>query len=175
MAARLTGRHYDPGMRDTVDALAHGVHVLLERRRETLATAESLTGGLLAEILTAAPGASTSYVGGVVAYATSLKTGLLGVPADVVERHGVVSEQCARAMAEGVRTVAGATYALATTGVAGPEPQEDKPVGTVHVAVATPDGTVHEELALDGDRSAIRMASCAAVLSALATILDAEA
>ena len=166
--------HYDPGMRESADALAHGLHVLLESRGETLATAESLTGGLLAEILTAAPGASKSYVGGVVSYATSLKTGLLGVPEDLVETHGVVSEECARAMAQGARTLAGATYGLATTGVAGPEPQEEKPVGTVHVAVATPDGTVHEELALDGDRGTIRLGCCTAVLSALAAILDEE-
>ncbi len=125
-------------MRDSADALAQGVHVLLERRGETLATAESLTGGLLAEILTAAPGASKTYVGGVVAYATTLKTDLLRVPEDVVETHGVVSEACARAMADGARELTGATFALATTGVAGPEPQEGQPVGTVHVAVATP-------------------------------------
>ena len=161
-------------MRESAAALAHGVHVILERRGETLATAESLTGGLLAEIITAAPGASKTYVGGVVSYATTLKTDLLRVPEDVVETHGVVSEACARAMAQGARELTGATFALATTGVAGPEPQEGKPVGTVHVAVATRNGTVHEELALDGDRASIRLATCAAVLSALAAILDEE-
>lgn len=154
--------------------LATGLHVVLEQQGATLATAESLTGGLLAEILTATPGASKTYVGGIVSYATALKTGLLGVPEAVVEAHGVVSAECARAMAEGARAITKATYAIATTGVAGPEPQDGMPVGTVHVAVATPSGTEHEELRLDGDRTEIRAGTCAAALSVLSAILDEE-
>lgn len=161
-------------MRESAYALASGAHVLLEKQEATLATAESLTGGLLAEILTEAPGASKTYVGGVVAYATSLKNDLLQVPESVIETHGVISAECARAMAEGARQVTGATYGLATTGVAGPETQEGAPVGTVHIAVATPDHTMAEQLQLDGDRAEIREASCAAVLSALAAILDQQ-
>src|SRR3954467_11948760 len=108
---------------DAVEALA-----LLGSAGASLATAESLTGGRLAAVVTAVPGASASYLGGFVTYATELKETLLGVPREVVERYGVVSPECARAMAEGCRSATGATYALATTGVAGPDQQEGKAV-----------------------------------------------
>ena len=96
----------------------------LAGRGETLATAESLTGGQLSARLTDVPGASRCFVGGVVSYATRVKVSLLGVPAEVVEEYGVVSEECAAAMAHGVRDRLAATYGLATTGVAGPDSQE---------------------------------------------------
>lgn len=155
----------------TVRDLAAGLHVLLQARGATVATAESLTGGLVAEVLTDAPGASRSYRGGVVAYATELKVSVLGVPRSVVEEHGVVSGPCARAMAEGARRLTGATYAVSTTGVAGPDQQEGKPVGRVHVAVAGPDGTVDDELDLAGGRDEVRNAACAAALSALSAVV----
>src|SRR5687768_10692479 len=98
---------------DTV-ALAASVNDALVAAAATVATAESLTGGQLAALLTTAPGASRSYRGGVVAYATDVKTGVLAVPAAVVEQHGVVSAACARAMAEGARRLLGATYAVST-------------------------------------------------------------
>lgn len=151
--------------------LAAGLHVLLQGEGATVATAESLTGGLVAEVLTDAPGASRSYVGGVVAYASGLKVSVLGVPQEVVDEHGVVSAPCARAMAEGARRLTGATYAVSTTGVAGPDQQEGKPVGRVHVAVAGPDGTSDDVLDLDGDRDEVRNAACAAALSALSAAL----
>lgn len=164
------------GPRDeAIAALAANLHVLLQEREQTLATAESLTGGLLASLLTDAPGASLVYLGGVVSYATELKEKLLGVPQQIVEEHGVVSAECASAMAEGVRRLTGATYALATTGVAGPGKQEDKDVGTVFIAVAAPDGTTVDALALDGDRHAIREGTCAAALSALSAMLHEAA
>ena len=100
------------------------VHALLRDRGATLGTAESLTGGRLAALLTAVPGSSETYVGGVVSYATAVKTEVLGVPPEVVETYGVVSAECARAMASGARRVLGATYAVSTTGVAGPGPQD---------------------------------------------------
>ena len=103
-----------------MDSAAAQVHALLREQGATVATAESLTGGQLAARLTSVPGASASYVGGVVSYATSVKTGVLGVPVDLVARHGVVSAECARAMASGVRRLLGSSYALSTTGVAGP-------------------------------------------------------
>jgi PncC family amidohydrolase len=156
----------DPGQ-----AVARRVLELLAGRGETLATAESLTGGLLAARLTDVPGASRSFVGAVVSYATRIKVSVLDVPAEVVERHGVISEECAVAMAEGVRTRLAATWGLATTGVAGPDPQEGRPVGTVWVAVSGPDGTEAHELALTGDRGAIRAATCDAVLARLDTRL----
>lgn len=122
----------------------------------TLGTAESLTGGLLGGAVTAVPGSSAVYVGGLVTYATRLKVALLGVPLEVVEEHGVVSAECAAAMAEGARTVLGADFAASTTGVAGPDLQEGKSAGTAYVAVAGPAGTLTRALALDGDRDAVR-------------------
>jgi nicotinamide-nucleotide amidase len=139
----------------------------LASRGETLATAESLTGGLLSAQLTDVPGASRSLVGGVVSYATRVKVTVLGVPPAVVEEHGVVSEECAVAMARGVRDRLDATWGLATTGVAGPGQQEGRPVGTVWVAVAGPAGAAARLLDLPGDRSAVRAAACAAVLQLL--------
>lgn len=125
---------------------------VLRGRQQTLSVAESLTGGRLAAAVTAVPGASAVFLGGVVSYATDLKVRLLGVPASLVEQHGVVSAECARAMATGVRDLTGSTYALSTTGVAGPDSQEGHPVGTVFVGLAGPDGAVAESLVLPGDR-----------------------
>jgi PncC family amidohydrolase len=147
---------------------------LLAHAGATLATAESLTGGRLAAVVTAVPGASASYLGGFVTYATELKQSLLGVPHDVVERYGVVSGECAQAMAEGCRLATGATYALATTGVAGPDSQEGKPVGTVFVGIAGPDGVSALSMELVGDRHQIQDRACREALSALCGILRGE-
>ena len=144
---------------------------LLGRALATLATAESLTGGRLAALVTAVPGASRSYLGGVVTYATDLKESLLGVPVGLVERYGVVSAECAEAMAVGCRALTGATYALATTGVAGPDEQEGKPVGTVFVGLAGPDDVRVIVLELAGDRGRIQEATCREALSALCETL----
>ena len=146
----------------------------LAGRGETLATAESLTGGLLSARLTDVPGASRSFVGGVVSYATRVKVSLLGVPPEVVQEHGVVSEECALAMARGVRDGLDATWGLATTGVAGPDQQEGRAVGTVWVAIAGPAGATARLLGLGGDRAAIRRTSCDAVLELLAQELGSE-
>ena len=155
-------------------ALARRVLESLAQRAETVATAESLTGGLLSARFTDVPGASRSFVGGVVSYATRIKVSVLEVPADLVARHGVISEQCATAMARGVRTRLDATWGVATTGVAGPERQEGRSVGTVWVAVAGPGQVETRELALDGDRQTIRRASCDAALSLLDGVLTRE-
>ena len=125
---------------------------LLLRENASLATVESLTGGRLAALVTAVPGASASYLGGFVTYATALKESLVGVPHELVETFGVVSAECARAMAVGCRDATGATYALATTGVAGPDSQEGRPVGTVYVGIAGPDGDFAVTMELVGDR-----------------------
>ena len=146
----------------------------LARRGETLATAESLTGGLLSALLTDVPGASRSFVGGVVSYATRVKVSVLDVPLDVVERHGVVSEECVVAMARGVRRRLDATWGVATTGVAGPDTQDGQPVGTVWVAVAGPERVTARSLALTGERRAIREATCGAALSLLQDLLREE-
>jgi PncC family amidohydrolase len=119
--------------------------------------------------MTEIPGSSGVYQGGVVAYATDLKVGLLDVPETVVEQYGVISAECALAMARGVRRVTGATYGVSTTGVAGPEQQEGKPVGTVFLALAGPDG--HESvvaLELVGDRAAIQDRTCEEALHLVA-------
>jgi nicotinamide-nucleotide amidase len=156
------------------DPLAARVLESLAGRGETLATAESLTGGMLSASLTDVPGASRSFVGGVVSYATRVKVSALGVPQDVVDQHGVVSEECAGAMAQGVRGRLDATWAMATTGVAGPDVQEGRAVGTVWVAVAGPGGTETRGLALQGDRNEIRRGSCHAVLALLDELLTPE-
>jgi nicotinamide-nucleotide amidase len=141
----------------------------------TLATAESLTGGQLAVLMTEIPGSSEVYRGGVVAYATDVKVGVLDVPDALVEEHGVVSEECARAMARGVRRLTGATYGVSTTGVAGPERQEGKPVGTVFVALAGPDGR-DAVLALElvGDREAIQDRTCVEALDCVVRIVRGQ-
>lgn len=141
----------------------------LQVRGETVATAESLTGGLVAGALTAAPGASKVYVGGVVTYATHAKEELLAVPPGIIEGPGVVSGPCAEAMASGVRRLLGTTFGVSTTGVAGPEAQEGKPVGTVFVGLAGPGGVVSVQLDLagEGDRVGIREATVEAALALL--------
>lgn len=120
------------------DTLDRVVHRLLAERSATVATAESLTGGLLGARLTDMPGSSATFRGSVVAYATDLKAGLLDVPRDLLAAHGAVHPDVAAAMARGVRDRLGATYGLAVTGVAGPEPQDGQSVGTVHLNVAGP-------------------------------------
>lgn len=125
-----------------------------------LATAESLTGGRLAAELTTVPGASRAFVGGVVAYSPDVKRLVLGVPTEVIREHGVVSQACAVAMADGVRRLTAADLGVATTGVAGPEASEGKPVGTVHIAVVGPGGTRSRELGLRGDRGSIVEQTC---------------
>jgi nicotinamide-nucleotide amidase len=138
---------------------------LLTRAGRTLAIAESLTGGKVADALVGVPGASSCLRGAVVAYATDLKADLLDVPAELLERLGPVHPDVARAMARGARTRLGADYGVATTGVAGPEPQDGVPPGTFHVAVA---GRLHDDVVSvsDGpsDRAAVRQAATDAAL-----------
>jgi nicotinamide-nucleotide amidase len=157
---------------DTTDAAAAIVDRLIELGR-TVAVAESLTGGQVISALIDRPGASAAVSGGVVAYATALKISLLGVDRDVLAARGAVDARVAELMAEGVRTAAAvegarADYGVATTGVAGPDPQGSAAAGLVFVAVADDDGTVVRELHLDGDRGAIRTAASRAALSLLA-------
>ncbi len=146
----------------------------LVERAETLSTAESLTGGMLAAQVTAVAGASRSFVGGVVSYATDVKQALLGVPPTLLARHTVVSGECAIAMATGVRELLGTTWGVATTGVAGPDEQDGHPVGTVWVAVAGPGGSWSRQLALSGTRSEIRETTCLEAMGLLQGILDRE-
>lgn len=161
-------------MSTNVEESAALAHRLLGARRATVATAESLTGGRLAAAFTAVPGASSTYLGGVVAYAGSLKVELVGVPETVVDVHGVVSAECARAMANGVRGLTGADYGVSTTGVAGPDGQEGHPVGTVFVAVSGPAGDRADVLALSGSRAEVQDGACRAALSLLVAVLHEE-
>ncbi|WP_036517466.1 MULTISPECIES: CinA family protein [unclassified Nocardioides] len=147
---------------------------LLKDLDATLATAESLTGGRVAARVTNVPGSSAVYAGGVVSYQTQVKVDVLGVAASTVEQHGVVSAECAREMAAGVRRVLGTTYAVSTTGVAGPDRQEGKPVGTVFVGIAGPGGVEAVELALDGDRATIQEATVDEALSVLAETIASD-
>lgn len=132
-------------------------HKRLIARGETLAVAESCTGGLLSSAFVDLPGSSAYFVEGAVTYANEAKMRRLGVSEQTLKTFGAVSEQCAREMAEGLRSRAQTTYALATTGIAGPDGgTAQKPVGTVYVALAGPDGTVVKPLRLRGDRARIR-------------------
>jgi nicotinamide-nucleotide amidase len=156
---------------DDAAQLAREAVELLTAMGKTVAVAESLTGGLVAAALTSVPGASVVVRGGVIAYATELKTALLGVPADLLARHGAVDPDVAAAMADGVRERLGATYGAATTGVAGPGPAEGKPQGTVFVAVNGPGGPAGVGLQLAGDRRQVREKSVLSVLSLLVSAL----
>ncbi|GGJ05846.1 CinA family protein [Streptomyces brasiliensis] len=155
---------------------------LLTVRGETIAVAESLTGGLVAAEITSVPGASKAFRGSVTAYATGLKHELLGVDATLLAQRGAVDPQVAAQMAAGVRKVLGADWGIATTGVAGPEPQDGQPVGTVFVAVDGPLGPDSgsaaggkvEALRLNGDRAEIRMESVRSVLALLLRELAGE-
>jgi nicotinamide-nucleotide amidase len=145
---------------------AEVVHELVEHGL-TVGTAESLTGGLVCAALTSVPGASAVVRGGVVAYASDVKAALLGVDRDLLEREGAVSAPVAAAMAEGVRRVLPSAVGVSTTGVAGPDPADGRPVGTVFVAASGPWGILVEEHALTGDREAIRGASVQVALQLL--------
>ncbi|MGW3956945.1 CinA family protein [Streptomyces sp. NPDC004752] len=155
---------------------------LLTVRGETLAVAESLTGGLVAAEITAVAGASQAFRGSVTAYATDLKHRLLDVDAALLARTGAVDPQVAVQMAAGVRKALGADWGIATTGVAGPEPQDGRPVGTVFVAVDGPlgpgagsaGGGKVEALRLNGLRAEIRMESVRSVLALLLKELAGE-
>ncbi|MFF9351813.1 CinA family protein [Streptomyces sp. NPDC014734] len=149
---------------------------LLVTRGETLAVAESLTGGLVAAELTSVPGASRSFLGSVTAYATPLKRELLGVDGALLAERGAVDPEVVRQMATGVRRLLGADWAVATTGVAGPDPQDGNPVGTVFVAVAGPDGAeCTAALRLNGGRTDIRKESVRNVLALLSDELRKNA
>ncbi len=143
---------------------------LLEKNR-TLATAESCTGGLVGAALTGLPGSSAWYLGGIIAYSNALKTRLLGVPLKIIGTHGAVSPETARAMAEGAREQTGADFAVAVTGIAGPDGgTPEKPVGLVYMAVTGLEKTAEFEHRFSGTRADIR---AAATEAALHHVLDA--
>lgn len=144
--------HYIIGSED--DSLESVTGTLLKTRGETLATAESCTGGNIAHRFTAMPGASEYFKGGVVAYSNEVKIALLGVDPESLNRYGAVSQSVAEQMAEGVRRATGATYGISITGIAGPTGgTPEKPVGTVWMAVATPNGVFSRRMVFGSVRS----------------------
>lgn len=147
---------------------AAAVGRLLLSRGETLAVAESCTGGRISAECTSLAGASDWFIEGVVSYANAAKVRLLGVSEADLAAFGAVSEPVARAMASGVRERSGATWGIAVTGIAGPSGgSEEKPVGTVHIATSGPAGTLHRMIRLPGDRERIQILTVAAALEIL--------
>jgi nicotinamide-nucleotide amidase len=157
------------------DTLEGVVGRLLRRRGQTLATAESLTAGLVAARLADVPGASDYYLGGVTTYASGAKTDLLAVPPVLLETVGPVSEPVAAAMAEGARDALGADVGLATTGVAGPDAHGGQPPGTVVLAVADADGTATQVSRAPGDRAHVRQWTTVLALDLLRRRLEGRA
>ena len=147
------------------------VPVLVERGL-TVGTAESLTGGLVCAALTSVPGASAVVRGGVVAYASEVKADVLGVDRDLLARAGAVCEPVAAQLVTGIQGLLGCSVGLSTTGVAGPDPADGQPVGTVFVGAGGPWGILVERLVLTGDREEIRTASVLAVLTLLERALE---
>lgn len=148
----------------------------LRGRGLTLATAESLTGGLVGGALTAVAGSSDVYRGGIVCYATDLKASLVGVPDDLLAAHGPVAPETAAALAVGAARACGADVGIATTGVAGPSPQDGHPVGEVYVAVSVPGGEPRvRRLDLTGTRDEIRGQTVDAVLELLRETVETVA
>jgi len=156
------------------EPLASRVHRLLRERGETVAVAESLTGGRLSAALAEAPGASETFRGGLIVYATDLKASLAGVPADLLAERGPVDGDVAAQRAAGARTRCRADWGLATTGVAGPESHGGKQPGTVWLGIADAAGTRAEKLALAGTRAQITQATVVLALETLAAALTGE-
>ena len=154
-------------MENLLPQLAAALHT----RHQTLATAESCTGGLVGATLTSLPGSSAWYLGGIVAYSNFLKIRLLAVPPLLLNEHGAVSPETARAMAHGARDATGADFAVSLTGIAGPGGgSTKKPVGLVFIAVASPTQILVFEHQFEGSRDHIRTA---ATHAALRHLLDA--
>ena len=152
--------------------LLHKVSSLLKEKGLTVATAESCTGGLIAHMLTNVSGSSLYFDRGVVSYSNRAKMELLGVPSQVLEKHGAVSEETAKAMAEGVKLRSGVDVGVSTTGIAGPTGgTKDKPVGLVYIGVSTRDETVVKKFLFKGDRLSNKESACEAALKMLFELL----
>jgi nicotinamide-nucleotide amidase len=155
-----------------LDPLASELGVALRRRGWLLATAESCTGGWVAQAVTAIPGSSAWFERGVISYSNQAKQDMLGVQAEILTRHGAVSEQTARAMAQGALAHSQAQISVAITGIAGPGGgSADKPVGLVWFGYAWPGGCKAEQRRFSGDRQAIRLQAVETALRGLLDIL----
>lgn len=138
---------------DQDDRLEKCIGRMLARNGKTVSAAESCTGGLISSLFTSVPGSSEYYLGSVTSYANSVKTGVLAVPAEIIEKYGAVSEECVREMAEGVRRITGSDFSVATSGIAGPGGGSDtKPVGLVCIGVSSQMGTETFRMVFKGDR-----------------------
>ena len=158
MAAEIRARLGELVVGEGDDAMPQMLGQLLMRRNQTLATAESCTGGMIGEMLTAVSGSSAYYLGGIVSYSNEAKTALLGVEADLIARDGAVSESVAMAMAAGCRERLGSDWGLSVTGIAGPTgATESKQVGLVFIGVAGPGGVKGYRHVLPGDRQTVRL------------------
>jgi PncC family amidohydrolase len=158
----------------TLVALTERLQGLCLGRGLTVGVAESCTGGLVAETITAVPGASAYFLGGIVAYADAVKTGLLGVAPDALAAHGAVSAQVARAMADGCIAALGPTIAVAITGIAGPDGgSAAKPVGLTYLGLAGPGPTEVRRFVFGGDRAAVRTAAAQQALEWLVAAAEA--
>lgn len=154
------------------DTLASVVGALLQARKQTLGVMESLTGGLLASTITDVSGSSNYFIGGLVTYSTELKA-QMGVPREILAAHGAVSEEAAIAMARAVRERLGTDFGLGITGVAGPDEQEGKPVGTVYIAIMGPDGAVSRSgTGMRANRSDNKRLSALTALNLLRRVLE---
>jgi len=176
LCERISERLGDAVFAGEPTTLAASVGERLRRAGATLAVAESCTGGLLGAELTSAPGSSDYFLGGVIAYGNRIKQDLLGVSAETLARSGAVSEETARAMAEGVRARFGSDYAIAVTGVAGPDGgSAEKPVGRIYLAVAAGDGVDVHRHDFRGDRERVRRWTVGRALDRLRRRLDRSA
>ena len=146
----------------------------LKQRGETVATAESLTAGLVAAVLTSVPGSSAVVRGGVVAYATPLKTDLAGVDATALAEHGPVHPLIAEQLAEGTRIACRSSWGIGLTGVAGPDPQDGVEPGVVHLAVSGAAGTSVRTIEIDGNRHQVRSGAVWAAFALLSAEFEAE-
>jgi nicotinamide-nucleotide amidase len=156
----------------TETSLEEVVGMQLAMKHSTIAVAESCTGGMLAQRLTSVPGSSRYFLSGIVTYSNQSKIDLAGIPPLLLEMQGAVSEEVARGLAESVREKVGATFGVGITGVAGPEGgSPEKPVGTVHIAVAGPAGTIHRHQVFPGSRERIRSWSSQAALDMVRRVL----
>lgn len=138
---------------DHDDSLEHCIGTILKEAGLTVSTAESCTGGTISAMFTSIPGSSEYFLGSVTSYANSVKTGVLGVPEEIIMKHGAVSSECVAAMAEGVRRLTGSDYSVATSGIAGPGGgSEEKPVGLVWIGVSSAKGTQTYKMVFKSDR-----------------------
>ena len=164
-------------MKDVTSEMVKRVIALLRERGETLSVAESLTGGGLGAAITMIPGASEVLAGGVLTYTNAAKIAQVAVSEETLKTHGAVSEECAIEMATGVQALLSTTWAISTTGVAGPDPVDDLPVGTVWIAITGAGQVAGEvaahtlELALSGDRHSIQIGTIASAIASFERIL----